>query len=173
MVEGELQAGEQLLTRCEVRLFRFFCRLGCAPGSCDDLVQAVLLRLHAQQARYDPTRPFGAWLYGIARNVWREHVRERTQDHNGLGQRSRLAPIESEVGPLERAEGAEARDRLRRALLQLPPGERLTLVLRYWQGLSCQEIAETLGMPLATVKWRIQNAQRKLAQWLDPAEAAR
>lgn len=163
---GDWRALERLLTRYEGPLFRFFYRLGCRAGWCEDLVQTVMIRVYEQCARYDASRRFAPWLYGIARNVWREHIRQQVRD--------RAEPLEEDSGdagtgdatdPLERAEVAEEIHLVRRALLRLPQEERLTLVLRHWHGLTYAEIAETLDVPLGTVKWRIHDAHRKLAAW--------
>ncbi|MBI2466857.1 MAG: RNA polymerase sigma factor [Candidatus Rokubacteria bacterium] len=165
VTRGDWRALESLLRRYEGPLFGFFYRLGCRAGWCEDLVQTVMIRVYEQCGRYDASRRFAPWLYGIARNVWREHLRQRARD--------RAEPLEDgdagtddAADPLERAEVAEEIHLVRRALLRLPQEERLTLVLRHWQGLTYEEIAETLDVPLGTVKWRIHDAHRKLGGWL-------
>jgi len=164
--QGEWGALELLLGRYEGPLLAFFHRLGCDPGACEDLVQTVMIRLYDERRRYDPHRPFAPWLYGIARNVRREHVRQRARARVEPLDESGDAAVEAAAGPLEQAEAGEESDLVRRALLRLPEEERLTLVLRHWQGLTYEEIAGALDVPLGTVKWRIHDAHRKLAAWL-------
>ncbi len=168
VVQGEWQALETLLARYEAPLFGFFHRLGGVPSGCQDLVQTVMIRVYDGRQRYDPSRPFAPWLYGIARNVWRQHVRQHT------GHRGESPPDSDSVdglvaaspSPLERAQAVEEADLVRRALGRLPEEQRLTLVLRHWQGLTYQEIAGALDVPLGTVKWRIHDAHRRLGEWL-------
>lgn len=163
---GDWGALERLLLRHERPLFAFFYRMGCQPSSVAELVQAVMVHLYEARHRYDATRPFDPWLYGIARNVWRDHQRR-------LG-RNRMEPAgdaldvmaSSEAGPGERVERLEEADLVRRAVERLPEDQRLVLVLRHWQGLTYKEVAEALGVPLGTVKWRLHEALRKLGQWL-------
>ena len=71
----------------------------------------------------------------------------------------------SEQGlPEEAALRGEARDEVRRLLDGLDPAYRAPIVLRYWYGLSYDEIAETLGITVAAVKSRLHRARLRLAQ---------
>jgi RNA polymerase sigma factor (sigma-70 family) len=164
--EGDWRALEELLGRYEAPLFGFFHRLGCRPSACEDLVQTVLIRVYEERSRYDPGRLFAPWIYGIARNVWRDHVRHEARHRANLGGESMEAVLATAPTPPESAQGVEERDLVQRALQRLPEGERLPLVLRHWLGLRYDEIAEMLGLPIGTVKWRVHKAHRQLAQWL-------
>jgi RNA polymerase sigma-70 factor (ECF subfamily) len=68
----------------------------------------------------------------------------------------------SDFGPLDLAEAREEAEAVRRAIQHLPDEQRETLILRHYHGLSYEEIAETLQVPLGTVKWRIHEAVRRL-----------
>jgi RNA polymerase sigma-70 factor (ECF subfamily) len=125
-----------------------------------------MVRLYEERYRYDPGRPLAPWVYGIARNVWRDHARHRARDRTDPLGDSVDAMVGAAPNPLERAQHAEESDLIRCALMRLPEDQRLTLILRHWQGLSYEEIGEALGVPLGTVKWRIHDAHRKLAEWL-------
>ncbi len=163
---ADWSALEELLRRYEARLFGFFHRLGCDPGACDDLVQAVMIRLYETRRRYRPRRRVAPWIYGIAHNVWRDHLRHRARQRaDALGEATADTRAR-EPDPLRRAQQTEESERVRRALERLPPEQRLTLILRHWQGLTYGEIAEALRVPLGTVKWRIHDAHRKIAEWL-------
>lgn len=174
VARGEWGALEALLGRYEAALFGFFHRLGGAPASCEDLVQSVMIRLYEARHGYDASRPFLPWLYGIAWNVWNDYRRRRGRES------SRLVPIESiedapslTADPLERSQEVEEAELVRWALQRLPEDQQLTLILRRYQGLTYQEIAETLGVPLGTVKWRIHEAMQKLKEWLPARERRR
>jgi len=164
---GDWRALEALLARYETPLFGFFHRLGCPPSSCEDLVQTVMIKLYEERHRYDPTRPFSPWLYGIARNVWNDYLRRRGRESTHLALIESMDEMPSTTAdPLERSRRVEEAELVRRAVQRLPEEQRLTLVLRHYQGLSYEEIAEALGIPLGTVKWRIHDAMQKVKEWL-------
>lgn len=164
---GDWDALAKLLGRQDGPLFAFFYRLGCHPNWVEDLVQEVMICLYQERQRYDPSRPFSAWLYGIARNVWRDHARRRGREQGHLTALESADEIPStSADPLERSQQGEEAERVRRALQRLPEEERMTLILRHYQGLTYGEIAEALGLPLGTVKWRIHDAVRKMGAWL-------
>lgn len=165
--EGDWNALGTLLGRQEGPLFAFFHRLGCDPNSIEDLVQEVMIRIYEGRRRYDPARPFAPWLYGIARHVWWDYLRRRGRLQVALRAAESAEDLDPPVlDPLERSQAGEEAERVRRALERLPEEQRVTLLLRHFQGLSYEEIAEALGLPLGTVKWRIHDAMRKLGQWL-------
>ncbi|HXG01888.1 MAG TPA: RNA polymerase sigma factor [Candidatus Binatia bacterium] len=161
--EGEQSALELLFARWEAPLFAFFYRLGCPPGSVEDLTEEVLVAIYRHRHRYDPARPFPPWLYGIARLVWRDYLRHRRREI------SRTALLEAaedvrapEPDPSESAQSRETAHAILQAVEQLPDELRLTFTLRHYQGLSYADIAEALRLPLGTVKWRIHEAVRRL-----------
>lgn len=166
---GDWGALERLLVRYEASLFGFFYRLGGDPTACAELVQAVMTRLYLERGRYDPSRPFAPWVYGIAKNVWNDHLRRRARSRTDLvGDSLQDAPSPA-PSPAENLEQLEDADHVRRAVQRLPEDQRLVVVLRHWQGLTYEEIAAALQVPLGTVKWRLHEALTKLGRWLGAA----
>ena len=85
--------------------------------------------------------------------------------------RKRLLHLyDSEPGPEERALAAEQGSEVRAALAQLGEEYRVVLVLRFYQGFSLQEIAETLHIPLGTVKSRLSVGVHRLRAILTPVQ---
>lgn len=161
--EGEQSALEALFARWEERLFAFFHRVGCPPSSVGDLTEEVLVCVFRQRQRYDPARPFAPWLYGIARLVWRDHLRHRRREM------SHTVPLDAVArapatgpAPVEVAQAREEADTVRWAIEQLPDEQKLAFILRHYHGLSYEELAEAMRAPLGTVKWRIHDAVRRL-----------
>jgi RNA polymerase sigma-70 factor (ECF subfamily) len=163
MAAGEQSAVELLFVRWEGRLFAYFHRLGCHPSWVEDLVEETLVTLYRRRTRYDPARPFPPWLYGIARLVWKDHLRHRGRDLYGA---TSLAEVEEAPAPdldaLGTAERHEEEALVRRAIQRLPVEQREAFILRHYHGLSYDEIARVVGAPLGTIKWRIHEAVRRL-----------
>ena len=161
VAEGSEEAFAELIRRHQDSLLNFFLRMG-AHYYAEDLVQETFLRVFRWRKRYRPTARFRTFLYVVARHVWVDNCRR-------LFRRERLTRLlrtdaEIEEGnPSGRAPGS-ALD-VDAALARLSPKLREVLVLNIYQGLRYREIAEILGVPLGTVKSRINlalNAMREL-----------
>jgi RNA polymerase sigma-70 factor (ECF subfamily) len=143
------------------RLRIYFILRGSDVPTAEELAQDVLFKVYRKVGELRDSESFGGWLYAIARNALVSHWRS---------QQSRLAGAELE--PLT----ADLRDRLiteaevmpklrlQEWLAELDPGENELVILRYVEGLSYEELARALGVPLGTVKWRISEIRRKLSR---------
>jgi len=160
---GEESALELLFTRWEAPLFGFFYRLGCPPSWVEDLTEEVLVTVYRRRHRYDPDRPFTPWLYGIARLVWKDHLRHRGRELGPTVPLDAASGVSSgEPGPSESSEAREEVEAARRAIEGLPEEQKTAFILRHYHSLSYKEVAQALEIPLGTVKWRIHEAVRRL-----------
>ena len=110
------------------------------------------------------------WLYGIAINLIRHHVRDERVHIAAL---ARL-PIDPDLGDdetLDRLDAARRRPSLLDALLQLKPADRDAFTMLALSDLSYQEIATALGVPEGTVGSRIHRARQTLREAIDAFEA--
>ena len=132
----------------------------------EDLVQETFVRLLRQDS-YQPDRPFKPWLYAIATNLVRDHFRSPAS--------RQTVSIEDEVqpelndpspDPEELAQAVEQGRWIMLTIRRLGPEYRTVLILRFYQGLSLQEIAETLSLPLGTVKSRLSVGTHRLRDLL-------
>lgn len=161
--EGEQSALELLFARWEGPLFAFFYRLGCHPTSIEDLTEEVLVAVYRRRHRYDVGRPFAPWIYGIARLVWKDHLRlHRHEMPPAVPFDAANRVPSSDRSPSDLVEAREEVEVVRRAVQDLPDEQKAVFILRHYHGLSYQEIAETLQTPLGTVKWRMHDAVRRL-----------
>jgi RNA polymerase sigma-70 factor (ECF subfamily) len=166
---GEQTALELLFARWEGPLFAYFHRLGCRPSWTEDLVEETLVTLYRRRQRYDPSRPFAPWLYGIARLVWKDHLRHRGRDLYGAVPLDDVeGALATEPTALQAAERREQSELVRAAIQGLPVEQREAFVLRHYHGLSYDEIAGVVEAPLGTVKWRIHEAVRRLERAVMP-----
>jgi RNA polymerase sigma factor (sigma-70 family) len=140
-------------------------RLG--PDDADGIMGDVFRIAFEKRATYDTARPDARpWLYGIAT---REMAKHRRGEARRLHAVARLAARQDASGDVaERVSGAvDAADRwpaVATAVAALPDGERDALVLAVWEELSYDEIATALGIPVGTVRSRINRARRRLRE---------
>ncbi|NDJ61441.1 MAG: RNA polymerase sigma factor [Chloroflexi bacterium] len=128
----------------------------------EDLVQETFLRVLRGISGFDSSRRFKPWLYAIATNLARSHYTRaetrRTITDDAPEHADVLDPPEAALLADDEARAVSA------ALRTLPDHQRETLVLYYYGGLSLQAVADTLGIPLGTVKSRLSNGVRRLRQ---------
>lgn len=127
----------------------------------DDLVSETFLVALNQRHRYDPARAaVRSWLYGIATNLMRRHVRDEVRE---LKAHSAQVPVSSHASRVEEQVDAQvAAQRLAGALAGLSPGDRDVLLLISWAGLDTNEVAEALGIPAGTVRSRLHRVRKQL-----------
>ncbi len=144
----------------EGALFAYLWRMTGDESAAYDLRQETFIRAWRNFARvcgYE--RPL-AWLYRVATNLALNYRRDR----RAMGALTRM---EDEPADSDHAWRLAERDQVRATLLALPPRERAALALREGQGLSCDEVAQALGVtPTAarTLLWRARERFRDLYQ---------
>lgn len=176
---GDLEALGTLFERHQPAIYSFLQRfLGDAPAA-EDAVQEVFWRVWQHRATYDGRCGFTAWLYVIARHAALDEIRRR-QRHatpfSGLpdGREEHLGTGELAVPGSEASiRRLSLREQVRAALLELPPEQRVCLILREYEGKSHREVAEILGCSEANarvISHRARQAMRRLLQPLLEAE---
>ncbi len=141
----------------------------------DDLVAETFLLALRKRATYDPERgPVRPWLYGIATNVLRGHVRKELR---GLRVTARIAADvgapTAEAVETRAADRVDAQQRTRRlaaALTGLSRADRDVLLLSAWAELTPTEIGQALDLPPSTVRSRLHRVRRKLRTVLQREE---
>lgn len=162
--EGDRACYERLLkalvpiVRGAVRRQRSFLN----PADIEDIVQEVLLSVHAVRATYNPGRPFAPWLAAIVRNrvadSGRRYVRSKSGEQAAQGFYETFAPDAANSSEGEH-EDAEA---LRRAIAALPAGQRRAVELLKMRELSLKEAARESGMSIAALKVSVHRAIKAL-----------
>ena len=128
----------------------------------EDLSQEAFLRL-AQQDGYDARRAFRPWLFAIATNLARDHFKAAATRHTQAGlEGAALAIADVAPGPEEHALASEQGAAVAAAIGQLGEEYRAAILLRFYHGLSIQEIAQALDIPLGTAKSRLSVGTRRL-----------
>lgn len=136
----------------------------------DDLVSETFLVAFRLRARYDSSRVDARpWLFGIATNLLRRHRRSEGA-HYRLLARTGTDPLDSRDHAEDVADRMTAAGEARQvaaALAALTPKERDVLLMSVWAGLSYDEIATALSIPVGTVRSRLNRARTRLRQVLD------
>ncbi len=167
--DGDQEAFRQLVERYQGAVYNLAYRMLGDPGDAEYAAQDIFVRIYRHLGRYDPARKFSSWSLAIATNYCIDQLRRR---------RMQLVPLENiipwarsrEAGPEGEAITQEQRDEVQRLITRLPEKYRAPLVLRYFDELSCAEIAEVLGMPEGTVKTQIHRARKALGKLLAEGE---
>ena len=168
---GDQMALAALVTRHHSPLFGYLYRLVNGDRQlAEDLVQETLLHV-LHEPRYLPGRPFKPWLYTIATNLTRDHFKSAAVRHRGYSGDEEHALqylMDRAPGPEERALAAEQGGEVQAAFTELGEEYRVVVLLRFYQGFSLQEIADTLKIPLGTVKSRLSVGVHRLRSLLAP-----
>jgi RNA polymerase sigma-70 factor (ECF subfamily) len=171
---GNEKAYRELIERYKRQVFSLAMRMVRSREDAEDLTQETFVRMFKALDRYEPDRPFPAWLFTIAARLSIDQLRRRRLKTTPL---FRSEPGESEehvveladpgLGPAELAEHAEEERNAETLIGSLPEHYRIVVVMRHQQGLSYDEISEALRIPLGTVKARIHRARALLKDRLE------
>ena len=171
---GEEGAYRELVRRYERQVYSVAFRMVRVREDAEDLTQETFVRMFRALDRYDPTRAFPAWIFTIAARLSIDHVRRRRVKTVSLvrvepgSDEERVIEVEDTgLGPEELAVRSEEEQAAGDLIGSLPEHYRIVVMLRHQQGLSYEEIAEALRLPLGTVKARIHRARALLKQRLE------
>jgi RNA polymerase sigma-70 factor (ECF subfamily) len=164
-----------IFDRHAATLLRFLVRR-VGPDAADGLVGDTFRVAFERRGSYDLDRPFARpWLYGIATNLLARHRRAEARRLAALsrlaGQTAAGAPDQAAVPAEAAVERLDAQDRwptVASAIADLPPGERDALLLYAWEDLSYGDIAQALGIPVGTVRSRLNRARARLRAGCEP-----
>lgn len=150
-------------------LHRYFVRrLG--PDEAESMVGEVFRIAFEKRHTYDLLRPTARpWLYGIATNVLAKHRRTEARRIRAVARLAaqRLPPIDLADRVSATADATDLWPRVADAVTSLPESERDALVLHVWEGLSYEEVADALGVPVGTVRSRLHRARTRLRELAD------
>ena len=137
-------------------------RLGSALEA-EEAAQESFVRAFLSLKRLRQPESFYAWLLGIAARVLKEQFRE-------LARREQVQAVEESLGASQPENAPEYP--LEEAIAVLPESYRQVILLRYYEGLSCQQVGDRLGMPLGTVTKTLSRAYALLREELRARESA-
>jgi RNA polymerase sigma-70 factor (ECF subfamily) len=170
---GDQASASALYNRHARPVYSLILRIVGDEGEAEDVLQDVFAQAFRQAARYDASRgPVAAWLLMMARSRSIDRVRSRRSRPEAQTSDDEHAMDEMPGSMPDAASSMldEEQARIvRRALVALPPIQRVAVELAYYDGLSHREIADRLEEPLGTVKTRIRLGLLKLRDALTEA----
>jgi RNA polymerase sigma-70 factor (ECF subfamily) len=177
--EGDPEAFTRLVALHENMVLNLASRMLGDVEEARDVAQEVFLQVYRTLARFEGRSSIKTWIYRIVvnqchnrRRWWRRRGRERSRPIEELTAAEEAKLAEAEAGaspdPFDRVRRAERAARVQEALMALSFAHRAVLMLRDGEGLSCEVVAETLALPIGTVKSRLARAREALRVRLAP-----
>jgi RNA polymerase sigma-70 factor, ECF subfamily len=169
--QGNLDGLIPLIDRYQVRALRTAYLITWDTAQAEDIVQNAFIQLVKRIHRYDSARPFEPWfLRTVANDTFQVLRRQRlivslddlVPEAKDESTYAELLPDEDEILPEMALEAGELRDTIQKALEALPPEQRAAIVMRYYIGLSEEEMAAEVHSPRGTLKWRLYSARQQL-----------
>lgn len=171
VAEGDREAFRRLFEHFAPRVKGLMLRAGASRDDAEEIAQETLLAVWRKAAQFDPVSAGApAWIYTIARNLKIDRVRRAAR----AGEVDHDAELDYLVDPAEPVVDVMVRndeaDRIARALSSLSEEQSMAIRLSFIEERPHPEIAESLGIPLGTVKSRIRLAMNRLRVLLDAAK---
>jgi RNA polymerase sigma-70 factor (ECF subfamily) len=156
---GDERAFAVLVHAYELPVFNYVLRMVADRPLAEDLTQDIFLRIYQGLPQFSLRCRFTTWIFQIAKNRVLDELRARERKPRSMVNVDDAPPLEAIDAPVEQTEAIEA---LWRAVEALNPDLKMALLLRDIAGFSYNEIADSLEVTLATVKWRIYKAREEV-----------
>jgi RNA polymerase sigma-70 factor, ECF subfamily len=161
---GDERAFSVIVRAYETPVYNYIMRLVGDRSLAEDLTQEVFLRVYQGLPKFSLRCRFTTWLFQVTKNRVLDELRANDRRPRALVAVEDIPPIEVMDAPMERI---EAIDVLWRSVEGLNVDLKMALLLRDVVGLSYSEIADSLEVTLATVKWRIYKAREEVQHALE------
>jgi len=170
---GDTVAYEELARQVAPRLFRAAFRIARDADAAQDAMQQALIAMWRGLPSLRDIDAFEAWTWRLITNAATTELR---RSHGRAGS-IRLLRLDDDAeeelrAPIEPTRAVGERDELERAFARLTPEQRAVVVLRYYVGLSLDEIADALQIPYGTAASRMHYGMRALRAAIEAADAA-
>jgi RNA polymerase sigma-70 factor (ECF subfamily) len=163
---GDDTAFGELVDRYKDLVYGVVYRMTSDRTQVDDLAQEVFLKVHRGLPYFRGDAKLSTWIFRIVQNVCSQGRARRVADvpldrEDDKGRRYEPGAADAAFGDLE------LRDRLEKAIAQLPENYRLLIAAHYLKGVQYEALAEALDIPLGTVKTHLHRAKRRLRELLE------
>jgi RNA polymerase sigma-70 factor (ECF subfamily) len=153
---GDERAFSIIVRTYQIPVYNYVLRMVGDRSLAEDLTQEVFLRVYQGLPRFSLRSKFTTWLFQVTKNRVLDELRATERRPRAIVDLDDIPPLEVLDAPFERLEAIDA---VWRAVERLSVDLKMALLLRDVVGLSYNEIADSLEVTLATVKWRIWKAR--------------
>lgn len=165
-LEGDRSAFDTLVSGCYRGIYNMLYQMTGSREDASDLTQETFVRAYSRLDSFELGRPFLAWVRRIATNICIDYRRRQKAPSLSLDQAAEsgreIADAASSVSPAEQLEASDQAVRVMAAVQRLPDNQRTVVVLRHVEGMTLEEIARALRMPLGTVKVNLFRARQRV-----------
>lgn len=172
--KGDRQAFDDLIRKHERRAYQYAFRLTSNPEEASDVVGDAFVRVYSALHNFKGQSAFTTWLYRILTNCFLD-MRKREKSRPATSLEAALVTDDGDLerqveddaaSPHEEAERSERERAVENAVKQLPEYQRAMITMYHVENLSYEEIAESLDLPIGTVKSRLNRARLSLRELL-------
>ena len=164
---GDARAFEDLVIAYQHRVFGIALRMLGRRAEAEEIAQDVFLRVHRSIGGFRGDAKLSTWLYAITSRLCLNRLASADRRFTHAGEEVIVQLRDERPDPTTALERREREAMLQRALAELPDDRRIVVVLRDLEGLTYEEIAETLGLELGTVRSRLHRARAELREKLE------
>ena len=158
VISGDKEAYRHVVEKYKQRAYYIALGFVRDPDTAMDISQMAFIKAYKNLKRFDLERPFFPWFYRILRNLSLDHIKR--------ARRINEIPLEDVQILSDEREDRDMKEALLKAIDELPVEQQEIILLRYFEGLSYKEIAETVGKPIGTVMSSLHYSKRKLKNTL-------
>jgi RNA polymerase sigma-70 factor (ECF subfamily) len=171
---GDANAFRELVIRHQRRAYAVALGMLHDPDDARDVCQEAFLKVHKSIGTFEGEAQFFTWLYRIVMNLCIDHLRKKrgqqvefddAQSHDDPDEGG-IAPVRTGFDPARALADKELRNQILGALDKLSPTHRAVLVMREVDGLSYQEMADTMKCSIGTIMSRLFHARKKMQTML-------
>jgi RNA polymerase sigma-70 factor (ECF subfamily) len=173
--QGDLSAFDELIARYEKQVYSFAYRMAQNYDDANDIASEAFIKVFQAINKFRGDSNFSTWVFRIVTNTYldkkkrsKAHLNVAIDEYVELNESSVAKQFEDPApDPLEMMEESERKDIILDAINQLPDYQRIIIDLFHLQGLSYEEIAEVVSLPIGTVKSRLNRARLVLRDILE------
>jgi RNA polymerase sigma-70 factor (ECF subfamily) len=166
---------DRLIEQYQHRLLRYLIYLTGNRELAEDLFQETWIRVLERGHQYDGRHQFSTWLYAVARNLTVDYLRRKNpvslDELIADDERTSFEPVDTRPLQWEIMARNEQAEHINAVLIGMPAQYRETVVLRFQEGLTLEEIRMVTGVELGTVKSRLYRGLNMLMSRLEEAQA--
>ena len=173
---GDKQAFAKLMQAYRKPVYSYLVRSGLDKNTRDDLFQDIFFKIHKSASSYKKSNRLSPWIFTIAINTVRNHIRDQKPVKNHLSlyteETSELQLVDNSPTPEKITQSKHMMQWLQQAMKELPTAQCEAINLTIIEGMKLADAAKILKLPLSTIKTHVRRARQSLIQSYKTNESA-